>query len=76
LNSLELLGLSQRETEVLALVMQGKENKTIATQLSINNRTVSKHLENIYRKLGVGSRTEAISEALAKLGFLHSLPLL
>jgi DNA-binding CsgD family transcriptional regulator len=76
LNSLELLGLSQRETEVLALVMQGKENKTIAAQLSIHHSTVSKHLENIYRKLGVGSRTEAISEALAKLGFLHSLPLL
>lgn len=76
LNSLELLGLSQRETEVLALVMQGKENKTIAAQLSVHNSTVRKHLENIYRKLGVGSRTEAISAVLAKLGFLHSLPLL
>lgn len=76
LNSLELLGLSQRETEVLGLVMQGKENKTIAAKLSVHISTVRKHLENIYRKLGVGSRTEAISEALAKLGFLHSLPLL
>jgi DNA-binding CsgD family transcriptional regulator len=76
LNSLEILGLSQRETEVLALVMQGKENKTIAAQLSIHNGTVRKHLENIYRKLGVGSRTEAISQALAKLGLLHSVPIL
>jgi DNA-binding NarL/FixJ family response regulator len=47
LNSLEILGLSQRETEVLALVMQGKENKTIAAQLCIHNGTVRKHLENI-----------------------------
>jgi DNA-binding CsgD family transcriptional regulator len=76
LNLLELLGLSQRETEVVALVMQGKDNKEIAIQLSVHNSTVRKHLENIYRKLGVGSRTEAISEVLAKLGFLHSLPLL
>lgn len=75
LNSLELLGLSQRETEVLAWVIQGKDNKEIATQLSIHPSTVRKHLENIYRKLGVQSRTEAISQALAKLGFLDSLPL-
>jgi DNA-binding CsgD family transcriptional regulator len=75
LNSLALLGLSQRETEVLAWVIQGKDNKEIATQLSIHPSTVRKHLENIYRKLGVQSRTEAISQALAKLGFLDSLPL-
>jgi DNA-binding CsgD family transcriptional regulator len=70
LNSLELLGLSQRETEVLAWVIQGKDNKKIAAQLSIHPSTVRKHLESIYRKLGVQSRTEAISQALAKLGFL------
>jgi DNA-binding CsgD family transcriptional regulator len=75
LNSLELLGLSQRETEVLAWVIQGKDNKEIAAQLSIHPSTVRKHLESIYRKLGVQSRTEAISQALAKLGFLDSLPL-
>jgi DNA-binding CsgD family transcriptional regulator len=71
-NSLELLGLSQRETEVLQWLMQGKDNKHIAVQLSIKVGTVRKHLENIYLKLGVGSRTEAISYALAKLGFLQS----
>jgi DNA-binding CsgD family transcriptional regulator len=74
LNSLELLGLSQRETEVLALVIQGKNNKTIAVQLSVHQSTIRKHLENIYRKLGVSSRTEAIAQALGKLGFLRSLP--
>jgi DNA-binding NarL/FixJ family response regulator len=68
LNSLVLLGLSQRETEVLALVIQGKNNQAIASQLSVNISTIRKHLENIYSKWGVKSRTEAIAHALAKLG--------
>jgi DNA-binding CsgD family transcriptional regulator len=76
LNSLAILGLSQRETEVLAWVLQGKDNQLIATQLNIGISTVRKHLENIYRKLGVQSRTEASVSALTKLGFLHSLPLI
>jgi DNA-binding CsgD family transcriptional regulator len=76
LNSLALLGLSQRETEVLSWIMQGKDNKAIATQLSINVSTVRKHLESIYSKLGVQSRTEAIAQALAKLGLLQSPPIL
>jgi DNA-binding CsgD family transcriptional regulator len=75
LNSLAILGLSQRETEVLKLIMQGKDNRSIATQLKINIGTVRKHLENIYLKLGVKSRTEAIAQVLEKLGFFHSLPL-
>jgi DNA-binding CsgD family transcriptional regulator len=75
LNSLDLLGLSQRETEVLFWVMQGKDNKAIAAQLSVGQSTVRKHLESIYHKLGVQSRTEAIAQALGKLGVLNSLPL-
>jgi DNA-binding CsgD family transcriptional regulator len=67
-SSLTLLGLSQRETEVLTLVMQGKENKAIGSQLSIHPGTVRKHLENIYSKWNVASRTEAIAHALTKLG--------
>jgi DNA-binding CsgD family transcriptional regulator len=70
LKSLELLGLSQRETEVLGLVMQGKDNRTIATNLGVGPSTIRKHLENIYRKLGVQSRTEAIAYALQQLGVL------
>jgi ATP/maltotriose-dependent transcriptional regulator MalT len=70
LDSLHLLELSQRETDVLGLVMQGKENKIIAAQLGISESTVRKHLESIYSKLGVRSRTEAIAHALQKLGFL------
>ncbi len=70
LNSLALLELSQRETEVLKLIIQGKDNKAIATQLSVNISTIRKHLENIYTKFGVKSRTEAIAFALTKLGVL------
>ena len=75
LNSLELLGLSQRETEVLFWMMQGNDNKAIAAQLSVGKSTVGKHLESIYRKLGVQSRTEAIAQVLEKLGSPNPLPL-
>jgi DNA-binding CsgD family transcriptional regulator len=74
-NSLELLGLSQRETEVLHWLMQGKDNKSISIQMNIRIGTTRKHLENIYLKLGVQSRTEAVASVLAKMGVLHSLPL-
>jgi hypothetical protein len=47
----------------------------IATHLSINVSTVRKHLESIYCKFGVHSRTEVIAQALAKFGLLQSLPL-
>jgi DNA-binding CsgD family transcriptional regulator len=66
--SLDLLGLSQRETEVLFWAMKGKDNKAIAVQLSIGYSTVGKHLESIYRKLRVQSRTEAIAQVLERLG--------
>ncbi len=70
LNSLSLLGLSQRETEVLALVVKGKDNKSIAADMKIGISTVRRHLENIYLKLGVQSRTEAIARSLEKLGLM------
>lgn len=70
LNFLAALGLSQRETEVLALIIQGRDNKAIASQLSVYPSTIRKHLENIYQKWGVKSRTEAIAYALHQLGFL------
>lgn len=69
LTFLSLLGLSQRETEVLALVIRGKDNQAIATELSVYPSTIRKHLENIYSKWGIKSRTEAIAYALNKLGF-------
>jgi DNA-binding CsgD family transcriptional regulator len=72
LDSLGLLGLSQRETEVLGWIIQGKENKTIAMELGVSESTVRRHLESIYGKFGVNSRTEAIAYALQNLGILDS----
>jgi DNA-binding CsgD family transcriptional regulator len=69
--SLEVLGLSQRETEALGWLMQGKDNKSIALLMAVGASTVRKHLENIYRKLGVQSRTEAVSYALEKIGLFQ-----
>jgi DNA-binding CsgD family transcriptional regulator len=71
LGSLEKLGLSQRETEVLGWLMQGKDNKTIAAQMAVSASTIRKHLESIYRKLNVQSRTEAVAQALQQLGLLE-----
>jgi DNA-binding CsgD family transcriptional regulator len=68
LQSLAILGLSQRETEVLAYLIQGKDNKAMAAQLNVGASTIRKHLENIYRKLGIQSRTEAIAHTLEQLG--------
>lgn len=53
------LGLSKRESEVLAWVGQGKTNKEIGHLLGCSHRTVQKHLERIYIKLGVENRTAA-----------------
>lgn len=57
-DKLELL--SNREREIIILVKQGLRNKEIAEQLFISEQTVRKHIENIYSKLAVNNRIEAI----------------
>jgi DNA-binding CsgD family transcriptional regulator len=57
-------GLTDREAEVLALVAAGRTNGEIAGALSISPGTVKKHLDHIYGKLDVGSRTEAVVKSL------------
>lgn len=52
--------LSSREKEVIGLLLQGKSNKEMALALGVSVSTVEFHLKNVYRKLGVKSRTEAI----------------
>ncbi len=52
-------GLSAREAEVLALVAAGRSNRQIAEDLVIAERTVARHMSNIFTKLGVSSRTAA-----------------
>jgi len=51
--------LTERETDVLRLLAQGKSNKEIAHQLSLSEKTVKTHVSNILAKLGVPSRTQA-----------------
>ena len=60
LEMFQLYGLSPREIELLSWVAQGKSNKDIGIILSISWHTVTKHLEHIYTKLGVRSRTAAV----------------
>ena len=53
-------GLTDRELEILRAVGEGKSNREIGKQLWLAEQTVKFHLTNIYRKLAVGSRTEAL----------------
>jgi LuxR family maltose regulon positive regulatory protein len=57
--------ITAREQQVLQLVTSGLTNREIATQLSFAESTVKTHLKNIYRKLGVRSRTRAVMQAQA-----------
>lgn len=58
--------LTERELEVLRLAAKGLKNQEIAHQLSLSTRTVQTHLSNIFGKMGVGSRTEAVLMALQR----------
>ena len=60
-----LLPLTEREQEIAALVAAGKTNGEIGTVLGISARTVQKHLENIFRKLGVETRMALAMKAAA-----------
>ena len=63
-NQSETYGLSLRELQVLRLVASGKTNKLVADELFISERTVDRHVSNIFNKLGVSSRVEATAFAL------------
>jgi DNA-binding NarL/FixJ family response regulator len=71
LTALTALGLSRREADVMVGVIQGQANPAIAQTLNISISTVRKHIENIYRKLEVQSRSEAIALVIQKLGGLN-----
>jgi len=57
--------LPERELAVLRLVAAGLHNREVATRLGISTRTVDRHCDNIYAKLDVGSRTEAVVRAIS-----------
>lgn len=65
--------LTQRETDVLRLVMKGFRNKEVAAHLSVSEETVQVHLKNAFIKLNVHDRTAAVYVALQR-GILHIEP--
>jgi DNA-binding NarL/FixJ family response regulator len=56
-------GLTEREVEVLRLIAAGRTNKEIAGELFLSEKTVSRHLSNIFTKVGVSSRSAATAFA-------------
>jgi DNA-binding NarL/FixJ family response regulator len=59
-----LPGLTRREKDVIQTLMEGYSNKEIARHLFISERTVQTHLSNIFTKMNVTSRTEAVLVAM------------
>lgn len=62
----ELDSLTDRETAVLKMAAKGMSNSEIADELCLSVRTIESHLGSIFNKLGVGSRTEAVIEAMRR----------
>jgi len=66
INEVQLLktGISKREAEILLLMHRGLSNQQIADKLFISENTIKKHISNIFQKLQVERRTEAVKKAL------------
>lgn len=62
----ELDSITEREIAVLRMAAKGMSNNEIAEELHLSMRTVESHFGNIFNKLGVGSRTEAVIEAMRR----------
>ncbi len=60
-------GLTEREVEVLQLVALGKTNREIANELVLSQRTIQRHISNLYAKIDVRNRSEATAFALSEL---------
>lgn len=69
----DLVAVTDRELAVLGLMADGLIATAIARRLGISPRTVGKHIENIYRKLGAHDRTTAVLRSQA-MGFLPAAP--
>lgn len=67
-------GLSKREAEVAGIVIKGFSNKDIANQLFVTEKTVKFHLTNIYKKMGVKSRSQLIVWCMPHISFEENNP--
>lgn len=67
----EPIKLTNREIEILTLIVEGQSSKAVADQLFISKRTVDFHLSNVYGKLQVTNRIQAFHCA-ARLGLVNS----
>jgi DNA-binding CsgD family transcriptional regulator len=67
--------LTRRELEILRLVASGRTNRQVAELIWVTDQTVKYHLANVYRKLGVNSRAEAVEWAV-RSGLTDSTPVL
>lgn len=61
--AIRTLGLTDREVEVLELLAEGESNEGIAKRLSVSTSTIKTHLVNVYQKLQVSRRTQAVQKA-------------
>ncbi len=66
----ETVRLTKRELEILSLILEGHPSKKVAEMLFVSKRTVDFHLDNIYEKLQVSNRMQAIKRA-SSLGLLE-----
>ena len=65
--------LTKREMEILALIAQGTSNQELAERLVLSRHTVRNHIANIFQKLGVTARAEAVAQARV-LGLVGAPP--
>ncbi len=68
------IGLTQRQAEILALLVQGKPNKLVCRALGISDSTVKAHISSVLRTLGVDNRTEAVIK-IGRLGVRLPAPI-
>lgn len=68
---ISLYTISEREADTLKLLLKGLSNKEIANLLFVSNKTVEKHLSNLYKKIGVQSRNELMAKAATRIGNEH-----
>lgn len=73
--AMNAVSLTERETEVLSLLVQGATSKEMAARLFVSKRTIDFHLNNLYVKLDVNNRVSAMRVAI-RLGFVPVEPLI